>query len=277
MQLTQNLISEVIDIAEQAGQLLLTFYSKSLHIQKKQDHTPVTDADLCVNQFLTAQLSKLTPDIPILSEESCDISLNERQNWSYYWLIDPLDGTQQFIDHTGHFGILIALLQKTDLGFRPILGVIHAPLFGKFYYAMKGQGAFKKTPQGISPLLPKKFDPNAVIKITAGSISTWKKLLPYLSANFRYEFIPYGSSGLKATLVADDIADCYVRIGQTGEWDTAAADIILQEKGGIILDFHQHTPLTYNQRESLINPDFIMLNNQDEAWKQIFNIPIKNS
>ncbi|MDG6897986.1 3'(2'),5'-bisphosphate nucleotidase CysQ [Actinobacillus delphinicola] len=277
MQLTQNLISDIIDITEKAGQLLLTFYSKSLHIQKKQDHTPVTDADLCVNQFLTAQIAALTPNIPILSEESCDIPLNVRQHWSHYWLIDPLDGTQQFIDHTGHFGILIALLEKTEQGFRPILGVIHAPLFGKFYYAMKGQGAFKKTAQGIERLKPKTLNPNAVIKITAGSISTWKKLLPHLSPDFRYEFIPYGSSGLKATLVADNVADCYVRIGQTGEWDTAAADIILQEKGGVILDFHKNTPLTYNQRNSLINPDFIMLNSQDEVWEQIVNIPIKNS
>ncbi len=274
MVVNQTLISQVLAIAEEAGKIILHFYSRNVAVRQKSDHTPVTDADLFVSQFLIQELQKLTPELPVLSEECCQISLEERQNWPAYWLVDPLDGTQQFINRTGQFGILITLLEKTPQGFQPIFGVIHAPIAQQSFFAHQQGGAFKKTQQDVVPLTCQKLNPALPIKIAVSSSSTEKKLRTLLNPHFQYEFIQYGSSGLKSALVADNQAHCYVRIGKTGEWDTAPAEIILREKQGRVFDFSTHhfslTPLTYNQRESLINPDFVMLGDDHPLWREIF-------
>ena len=137
--LTTQLLQDVIHIAQQAGEHLQRFYQHSVSVQIKADNTPVTEADLFSSQFLTEKLTALTPHIPILSEENCNISLAKRQAWASYWLIDPLDGTQQFINRTDQFSVLISLVKNHQ----PVLGVIHAPILGYTYYAMKGFGAYK--------------------------------------------------------------------------------------------------------------------------------------
>lgn len=270
-----HIISQVIDLINNAGELLLDFYHQTtaLEITQKSNHTPVTNADLALNDFLTASLKNLTPDIPVFSEEDADIPLAERQNWQRYWLIDPLDGTQQFIKRTGKFAILIALMERTNGEFRPILGAIHLPLIKTTFYATQGNGAFKQSPAGTVSLQPRPIQ--NPIRIAIGSHSSKCRLEGLLNTAFEYQFNIMGSSGVKSALVADNIADCYVRLGDTGEWDTAAAEIILQEIGGTVLDFSQgfqpNKPLTYNARESLINPNFIMLGNQDsDFWQKVF-------
>ncbi len=270
----RSLMPQIIDLLKDAGKLLLDFYhpNQTLDIKQKSNDTPVTNADLTLSDFLTASLKNLTPDIPVFSEEGADIPLVERQNWQRYWLIDPLDGTQQFIKRTGKFAILIALMERTNGEFRPILGTIHLPLEQMTFYASKDNGAFKQTPAGVERLRPRPIlDP---IRIVVGN-STASRLKPYLNPALNYQITVVGSSGVKSALVADNIADCYVRLGDTGEWDTAAAEIILQEIGGTVLDFSQgfqpNKPLTYNARESLINPNFIMLGNQDiDFWQKVF-------
>lgn len=261
LNLTQTLLANVIHIAEQAGEHLRYFYHRSVKVQMKSDSTPVTEADLFVSQFLMEKLTALTPHIPILSEECCHIPLSVRCQWPQYWLIDPLDGTQQFINHTDQFGVLIALMQ----GNQPVLGVIHIPMSKQTFSALQGTGSFK---QG-NFLKPRQIDFNQHIRIAVGSTLTQQKLLPFLNPCFRYQFIIYGSSGLKSTLVAEGKADCYVRLGKTGEWDTAASEILLAQLGGCIVN-KQFEPLTYNQHENFDNPDFMMLCSNQAQWRQVF-------
>ena len=264
VRITADLLQSTLDIANQAGNHLKDFYKKSVDIQTKSDNTPVTEADLFVSHFLTEKLTALTPNIPVLSEENCNISLDERCNWSHYWLIDPLDGTQQFINRTDQFSVIICLVENHS----PRLGIIHAPLLDKTYYALKGEGAFlleKNHLRRLSPLTADSTSRN--IKIALGS-SDPDKIRHCIRKAYNPIFMPYGSSSLKAGLVAEGIADCYVRLGNTGEWDTAAAEVLLGELGGHIFDV-QFRPLTYNCRNTLINPHFVMVNARID-WHNIF-------
>ncbi len=263
MQITPSLLQATLDIARQAGNHLKTFYQQSVAVQRKPDNTPVTEADLFVSHFLTEKLTALTPQIPVLSEENCNIPLAERRQWRTYWLIDPLDGTQQFINRTDQFSVMICLVNEN----RPLFGIIHAPMLDKTYYAIKGKGAFLLEKQQVRQLQNPSCEPSENIKITLGS-SNPERIREYMQQPYRPIFMPYGSSSLKAGLVAEGIADCYVRLGETGEWDTAAAEVLLGELGGVIFDT-QFQPLTYNQRETLINPHFVMTNGCFD-WRKIF-------
>ena len=266
--LSEALLNAVLAIAQQAGEHIRRFYGNSVEIHQKSDNTPVTEADLFVSQFVTEQLQLLTPNIPVLSEENCEIALNEREKWAQYWLIDPLDGTQQFIDGTGQFSVMIALVEHNQ----PVLGVICAPILDCTYYAMKGFGAFKQS-QNITQALPKRhINLTHPLKIAVGSAKKIEQVRSFLNPNFDYEFQVFGSSGLKGARVAEGIADCYVRLGKTGEWDTAAAQVILSETKGIIFD-RTFSTLTYNQRDILTNPDFIMCADDSIDWQKIFQKP----
>ncbi|MGQ0286571.1 3'(2'),5'-bisphosphate nucleotidase CysQ [Pasteurellaceae bacterium 22721_9_1] len=266
MYLTEQFLNAVLAITAEAGEILADFYLKSVKVYNKSDNTPVTEADLFLSQFLMQRLSELTPTIPILSEENCNIPLEQRMNWDTYWLIDPLDGTQNFIDRTDQFAILISLVHKN----RPILGVIHAPILQSTYYAMAGFGAYRKQGQQITSLPKRKIDLTEPLKIVLGSANKKEKVRSILPKNFAHEFLIYGSSGLKSALVADGTADCYVRLGRTGEWDTAAAEILLQEVNGVIFDPH-FASLTYNQRDTFVNPDFVMCADMTLNWQHIFH------
>ncbi|QLB20391.1 3'(2'),5'-bisphosphate nucleotidase [Vespertiliibacter pulmonis] len=265
-QLSPQLLDDVLKIAYQAGEHLTAFYAKNVEIHIKADNTPLTEADLFVSQFITEQLTQLTPHIPVLSEESCHIPFEERKKWQEYWIIDPLDGTQQFINRTDQFSVIIALVQQNC----PVLGVIHAPILHKTYYAMQANGAFlSQNGKSISLQPPmQNLSETHRLKITIGS-SNNQRISDSLQSPYQSEFLKYGSSSLKAGLVAEGKADCYVRLGDTGEWDTAAADILLRECGGSIFDT-QFQPLSYNKRETLVNPHFVMVGNKAEPWHSIF-------
>lgn len=265
--LSPELLKKALSLAKQAGERLLVFYRHDMDIKIKQDETPVTNADLAVSQFLVEKLSALTPNIPVLSEENCsDFTIEERQSWSEYWLIDPLDGTQQFIDKSDQFSVIISLVVKN----KPVLGIIHSPVPRTTFYAMKGFGAYKQLDSKIIKL-ETKAPSDDVVRITIGKTVDEDKLQAILNENYQYEFFPYGSSGLKGTLVAEGRSDCYVRLGKTGEWDTAAVSCLLEETGGKIYDF-QLNELTYNQRDTLINPNFLMVGNPNLPWDKIFNL-----
>lgn len=265
MQLSQHFLQAILSIADQAGERLQAFYSTPCDVFIKSDDTPVTQADLAISEFLTEKLTALTPNIPILSEEKCQIPLDERQHWETYWLIDPLDGTQQFIDRTGQFSILIALVHKNQ----PILGIIHAPILQATYYAMRDFGAYKKQGTLVTKLPLRQINVNQPLKIAVGASYNQEKVRSILRENFPVEFVVYGSSGLKSTLLAEGVADCYVRLGKTGEWDTAAAEILLKEVGGVIFD-RNFSSLTYNKRETLVNPHFVMAADKRVPWQTIF-------
>lgn len=259
-----QLKNEVLKIVYQAGEYLMDFYKKEVEINIKSDGTPVTEVDLFLSRFLIKELSKLTPHIPILSEENCKIPLSEREKWKEYWIIDPLDGTQQFIHRTGHFSIMLALVRNN----KPVLGVIHAPIFDKTYYAIENQGSvlIEKGKARKLQEKSKKLKKSDRLMITIGNKG---HELVRKSIQQSFDFLQFGSSSLKAGLVAEGKADCYISFGKTGEWDTAAAEILLSELGGEIynLDFE---PLTYNQRETLINPPFIMVRDKTMNWQEIY-------
>lgn len=263
--LNQSLLNHIIMIAQEAGEHLKFFYARSVEVKMKADSTPVTEADLFVSRFLTERLQQLTPDIPVLSEENCDIPFEERSLWQEYWIIDPLDGTQQFLDRTDQFAVVIALVQKNQ----PVLGVIFAPILDKLYFAMQASGAFLQKNGKIQPLVKRVIDDEKQLVIVTGSpVHTEKAETVILSR--QATFIQYGSSSLKAGLVAEGKADCYIRFGDTGEWDTAAAEVLLSEAGGCIFDFN-FLPLSYNLRQTLINPHFVMVSDSSLQWDKIFS------
>ena len=268
--LNQYLLDKIVQIAQQAGNHLKDFYAKSVEVHIKSDKTPVTEADLFLSQFITEQLKQLTPDVPVLSEENCDIAFEERQKWDEYWIIDPLDGTQQFINRTDQFAVIIALVQKQEGKNRPVLGVIHAPIIEKTYFAMQHHGCFVQKEGEIQPLHTIKQADHSEhnLHIAIGFVHP-DHIEDNLIPPYQATFMEYGSSSLKSGLVAENITDCYIRFGDTGEWDTAASEILLSELGGEIFDLH-FNPLSYNERETLINPYFIMVRYKTRDLQTIF-------
>lgn len=260
-------LPSVIDIARSAGQLILDIYeNKQYESYIKSDATPVTSADLAAHKLITEKLSELTPDIPVLSEEAADISLEKRAQWDRYWLVDPLDGTQEFIARSGDFATIIALIENN----RPVMGVVYAPVSGVSYYAYEGKGAWKIPEMGesirINTLIHE--EQSNTLSIAISRRQNINNITNRMSSAWNYELIPLGSAALKACLVAEGAVDCYLRLGPTGEWDTAATQCIVQEAGGRILSTKLE-PLSYNERETLENPNFIVLGDENLAWNEI--------
>jgi 3'(2'), 5'-bisphosphate nucleotidase len=261
--ITQNLqllIEPVKKIAYEAGRRIMVIYDQGYSIEEKHDKTPLTEADLAAHEAIESGLSELTPDIPVLSEESRPLSFAKRANWQRYWLVDPLDGTREFIKHNGEFTVNIALID----GHQPILGVVYAPVVGSLYYAARGLGAFKRT--GLDEPVRIRVREKCPDKIViAGSRShqtpAFKEFIAQLD---NYEIIRMGSA-LKSCLVAEGRADIYARLGPTSEWDTAAAQCIVEEAGGRMTDTAMR-PLRYNTKDELLNPHFIVFGDSSIDW-----------
>ncbi|MBE2893623.1 3'(2'),5'-bisphosphate nucleotidase CysQ [Spirabiliibacterium falconis] len=264
LHLNDHLLSNVLSIAKQAGAKLLAFYQQNLPEQRKSDNTPVTAADLAVSDFLCTALSHLTPHVPVLSEENCDIPFAERTGWTQYWLVDPLDGTQQFLDKTEQFSVLIALVQHNQ----PCLGVVYSPVSDNLVYAMRGHGAYCLKENKLTALSSQPLRAGQKVRLVIGHTSKVACLQPFLQPDANIEIQRCGSSGIKGVMVATGESDCYLRVGKTGEWDTAALECILHEMGGDICDLHGRK-LTYNQRESLINPNFVMRCAAQSDWHAV--------
>lgn len=242
-----HLLPQVIEIARSAGQMILEIYEKKQYeAYTKSDETPVTSADIAAHKFITERLSDLTPDIPVLSEEDADISLEQRAQWERYWLVDPLDGTQEFIARSGDFATIIALVDNN----RPTMGVVYGPVSGVTYYAYNGKGAWKIPDMSDSVKIHthKHEQPEQSIAIAISRRQDINRITNRMSSAWNYDLIPLGSAALKACLVAEGAVDCYLRLGPTGEWDTAATQCIVEEAGGRILST-QLEPLSYNERE----------------------------
>ncbi|EJU9971295.1 3'(2'),5'-bisphosphate nucleotidase CysQ [Vibrio alginolyticus] len=262
-----HLLPQVIEIARSAGQMILEIYEKKQYeAYTKSDETPVTSADIAAHKFITERLSDLTPDIPVLSEEDADINLEQRAQWERYWLVDPLDGTQEFIARSGDFATIIALVDNN----RPTMGVVYGPVSGVTYYAYNGKGAWKIPDMSDSVKIHthKHEQPEQSIAIAISRRQDINRITNRMSSAWNYDLIPLGSAALKACLVAEGAVDCYLRLGPTGEWDTAATQCIVEEAGGRILST-QLEPLSYNERETLENPNFIVLGDADLPWNEI--------
>jgi len=260
-----QLLTIAIETSKKAGVEVTKHYqSGDYTAEMKEDNSPVTSADIAANDVLMAQLQLLTPDIPIISEEVGTVSLDKRKNWSRYWLLDPIDGTGEFILASGDFAVNIALIEN---GW-PAIGVIHAPDKQVTYFAQKGLGAFKESGGKTNKISVEPFDDKRKIKVAVSRRQKLNLMAQYLSDDFDYEYIALGSCSLKNCLIAEGLADCYLRIGPTGEWDTGASQCILEQSGGRILD-SEFNSLSYNQRDSLLNPDFISLGNSDIPWAKV--------
>ncbi|KUI97054.1 3'(2'),5'-bisphosphate nucleotidase CysQ [Vibrio sp. MEBiC08052] len=262
-----HLLPQLIEIARSAGQLILDYYqTKSYEAFTKSDQTPVTSADLAAHKFITEKLQSLTPDIPVLSEEDADISLEKRSEWSRYWLVDPLDGTQEFIARSGDFATIIALVEDNQ----PVIGVVYGPISGVTYYACRGKGAWKIPDLSDSLRIHthRHEFPSQSISIAISRRQDINRITNRLSTEWNYDLVPLGSAALKACLVAEGAVDCYLRLGPTGEWDTAATQCIVEEAGGKLLST-KLSPLSYNLRETLENPNFIVIGDPKLPWQEI--------
>lgn len=246
-----QLLTPALEIAIQAGRRILEFYEKGFEVEHKEDLTPLTEADVAAHKIIEQGLRELTPELPVITEESANIPFSERQQWQRYWLVDPLDGTREFINGNGEFCVNIALVDNHV----PVLGVIYAPVLGVYYYAAKGQGAYKReatnTPEAIHCVCTLQSKP----RIVAGYSPKNKQMQTFLERLGEHEFSSVGAA-IKTCMIAEGEADLYIRFGPTSEWDTAAAQCILEEAGGIITDTDLQ-PLRYNTKDSLLNPHFI--------------------
>lgn len=257
----QELLQPVTQIAYQAGRRIMEVYDRGFAVEEKSDNTPVTEADLAADNIITEGLNDLTPGIPILTEESRLVSFDERSTWPLYWLVDPLDGTREFIKRTGEFSVNIALIKDNTA----VLGVIYAPVMGCLYYASRGLGAFKKSGVEDPVAIHVRKCPEKII--VAGSRShRSKEFNVFLNHLPDCEVLCMGSA-LKSCLVAEGVADIYPRLGPTSEWDTAAAQCIVEEAGGHVTDTNMHT-LRYNLKDALLNPHFFVFGDDSIDWSK---------
>ncbi len=255
-----NLLLKVCNIAIKAGEEILKYYTEDIHVTHKDDSSPLTKADLASNKIIMNALQQLDSTIPILSEESL-VEWKERKNWTKYWLVDPLDGTKEFIRQNGEFTVNIALIENN----KPILGVIFTPVKFDLYFAQKNYGSYKIN--SSSQLL----NLQEAVKLFVANQSSIKKIIgsrshsnqtfdSWVNQNFPNSEIVQAGSSLKFCLIAEGAADIYPRFGPTSEWDIAAGHIIVNEAGGRVNTF-ENTEINYNQKEDLLNPQFYAIGN----------------
>jgi 3'(2'), 5'-bisphosphate nucleotidase len=255
-------------IAIQAGAEILDVYhaNHSIEVELKADDSPITEADHRAHDSIVDGLTELYPDIPILSEESTAIDYELRRRWSLYWLVDPLDGTKEFISRNGEFSVNIALIKDGE----PVFGVVHVPVLGITYLGQAGAGASKRLAGNDAVAIKSRqlVRPIRVVASRHHRGAEVDKLLAYIgSQHGEPEVVSMGSS-LKMCLLAEGAADIYPRLGPTSEWDTGAAHAILRAAGGELVDLN-FKPLRYNQKDSLLNPSFIGYGDPSFDWPSL--------
>tara|TARA_Y100001970_G_scaffold54215_1_gene68701 strand:- start:422 stop:1216 length:795 start_codon:yes stop_codon:yes gene_type:complete len=257
-----KLLLNICNVAIQAGNEILNFYDNDIEVVHKEDLSPLTKADLASNKIILESLTKLNSNIPILSEESL-VDWSIRKNWKKYWLVDPLDGTKEFIKKNGEFTVNIALIEDNH----PILGVVYVPAKSLLYLAEKDKGSFKtntkdklKNFEGIQKILvSSQMNRARVIGSRSHSNATFDN---WVKEKFPNAEIVQAGSSLKFCLIAEGEADIYPRFGPTSEWDIAAGHMIVNEAGGKIRTF-QNDSISYNTKENIINPEFYVIGNID--------------
>lgn len=257
-------------IARSAGEAILEVYRRldepgGVAVDRKADSSPLTEADLAAHRIIVEGLRSLTPAWPVLSEEAADVPLAERSSWSRFWLVDPLDGTKEFLSRNGEFTVNIALIDRH----RPILGVVHVPVTGVDYFGLADIGAWKAQ---------RADDPGSSIQVASHSRTPIRvvgsrshasaRMLEALAVLDAHELVSMGSS-LKFCVLAEGAADVYPRLGPTSEWDTAAAHAIVRGAGGDVLRI-DGAPLEYNRGSGWLNPDFIAMGPRDHDWVSLF-------
>ena len=256
-------IDELCRLARDAGAAVMQVYASDFAVRGKTDASPVTDADEQAEAIILAGLARLTPEVPVVAEESVAAgrvpAIGER-----FWLVDPLDGTREFVNRNGEFTVNIALVRDHQ----PVLGVVHVPVSGVTYTGVVGQGATRRT--GDAPPEPICVQRSCAdpVRVVGSRSHANPRLRHYLEAIGDYELVSMGSS-LKFCLLAEGKADLYPRLGPTSEWDTAAAHAVVVAAGGHIVTL-DNSPLKYNCKASLLNPEFLVFGDAGRDWPALF-------
>jgi 3'(2'), 5'-bisphosphate nucleotidase len=257
-----SLLPQVVNISRLAGAAIMEVYhSGDSGETSKSDNSPLTLADLAAHRLIVAELNKLTPDIPVLSEEAADIPYSERSQWSRFWLVDPLDGTKEFIKRNGEFTVNIALIENGI----PVLGVVYAPVLDVCYYGSQSAGAYVQRADAAAQAVTAKPQMTGTpVKVVASRSHSDERTDALLKKLGDHECISMGSS-LKLCLVAEGAANFYPRLGPTMEWDTAAAHAVVNAAGGAVCALDGND-LHYNKPD-LHNPEFLVMAAQDKALR----------
>lgn len=258
----RGLLDAVRRIAAAAARRILRVYHSPFEVARKTDESPLTEADLASHRIIVEGLEALSPALPVLSEESADVDFATRARWRRYWLVDPLDGTKDFVKRNGEFTVNIALIE----GHAPVLGVVAAPVTGVCYAAGRGLGARRYDADG----------PSSVLRVRRSAAKPWRVAASRSHADERTEAfirnlgpterVSVGSS-LKFCLLAEGGIDVYPRFGPTCEWDTAAAQCVVEQAGGRVTDLGLE-PLRYNTGESFLNPYFLAFGDRAVDWRE---------
>ncbi|MFZ3152648.1 3'(2'),5'-bisphosphate nucleotidase CysQ [Pseudomonas sp.] len=255
--ISHPLIPAVIELVRQAGAATLPHWRADVTVNEKADASPVTAADMAAHHILNDGLLALAADIPVLSEEAADIALSTRAQWSRWWLVDPLDGTKEFIAGSEEFTVNVALIEQG----RVVFGVVGIPATGQCYYGGAGLGAWRADATGHAEPISVRLAPQEAFTLVASkrhSSPAQEALLAGLSERFGDLQLANVGSSLKFCQLAEGNADCYPRLAPTSQWDTAAAQGVLEGAGGEVLTL-KGVALTYEARESLLNPSFLAL------------------
>jgi 3'(2'), 5'-bisphosphate nucleotidase len=256
-----ELLERVADIARRAGREILEVYaSGEPAATAKADRSPLTLADLRSHHLIVASLRQLTPELPVLSEEAAQTPFAERSQWRRYWLVDPLDGTREFLSRNGQFTVNIALID----GHAPALGVVHVPVSDTSYRGLPGTGAWRQTGAGPGEAIHVARHSATPLRVGGSRSHRGDSLDAFLGRVGEHQLLAIGSS-LKFCLVADGAADVYPRLGPTSEWDTAAAQAVVSGAGGTVSRL-DGAPLQYNTRPELLNPFFVAYGPGDRDW-----------
>ena len=256
-----ELTVKISSIAKDAASQILEIYESDFAIKHKDDKSPLTAADMASHNTICNKLKSLTPGIPVLSEESASLAFEIRRKWQYYWLVDPLDGTREFIKRNGEFTVNIALIEEH----LPVLGIVHVPVTGITYFASKENGAYKQLNNGQPQRIQTRSTNPEHITVAGSRSHGSERQQAFFEKLGNIEIFAIGSS-LKFCMVAEGIVDIYPRFGPTSEWDTAAAQCIVEEAGGTVTDETLYR-LRYNTKESLLNPNFLVIGDKSFDWE----------
>jgi len=268
--MNEKLIEGLVELVEAAGAAIMAIYETDFSVETKADTSPLTQADLAAHRIIVEGLTALTPEIPLFSEESELPPFDVRSSWDRYWLVDPLDGTKEFVGKNGEFTVNIALID----GHSPVFGVVGVPVRQQVYVGIQGEGAYRlsRNPAEASriELSGRKLDEQTPLVVVASRSHGGERLEQYL-ADLETTFgsvsrTPVGSS-LKLCILAEGNADLYPRLGPTSEWDIAAAHAVLAAAGGMVWAV-DGSPLEYNRKESILNPEFFAAADGGYPWRE---------
>lgn len=253
--------ARVIAVARAAAAEILKVYDSDFDVVRKDDASPLTAADLAAHRCIVDGLGALTPDVPVLSEESTGITEDQRLRWRRLWIVDPLDGTREFVKRNGEFTVNIALVEDGVATF----GVVLAPVTGVAWHGGHRIGAQRQGRDGIDMPIHARAPAHAPLRVAASRSHRDPRSQAFIARMGEVEPVGLGSS-LKFCAIAEGVMDVYPRFGPTSEWDTAAGQAVLEGAGGAVVDLRGR-PFRYNQRGTLLNGEFVALGDPALPWR----------